>query len=322
MTLNRPGPSLHCMIETHSPAISPMFSSPRLFGRRIGLPITIAGIGVGVSVLLFYVMEQSLHGFHVHSDEAVWLIDALPYIELFIGLLLTLALIIYLRVTRAQSAEMTIMTLSLRRANNELNAKIVEEERMARALRDSEQRYRAIFENAGIGICQITATGEWLNANHTAAHILGYDNPQELLADQPDYNQRLFVNASQRQEWFAMLQDDNQREYPVELLIKGHRTIWVNMSGHVVRDNDGDLRYYECTMYDITERRQSEFALIQAKEQADFANRSKSEFLANMSHELRTPLNAIIGFAEIIKDQMFGPVGQSQYVEYARDIYD
>ena len=41
-----------------------------------------------------------------------------------------------------------------------------------------------------------------------------------------------------------------------------------------------------------------------------------------MSHELRTPLNAIIGFAEIIKDQLFGPVGQAQYVEYAKDIYE
>ena len=41
-----------------------------------------------------------------------------------------------------------------------------------------------------------------------------------------------------------------------------------------------------------------------------------------MSHELRTPLNAIIGFAEIIKDQLFGPVGTPQYIEYAKDIYD
>jgi len=60
----------------------------------------------------------------------------------------------------------------------------------------------------------------------------------------------------------------------------------------------------------------------QAKEAADSANRTKSEFLANMSHELRTPLNAIMGFSEIIKDEMFGPLQVPQYLEYVRDIYN
>jgi PAS domain S-box-containing protein len=61
--------------------------------------------------------------------------------------------------------------------------------------------------------------------------------------------------------------------------------------------------------------------LKRAKEAADAANRTKSEFLANMSHELRTPLNAVMGFAEVIKEQILGPVGVPQYAEYARDIY-
>ena len=61
--------------------------------------------------------------------------------------------------------------------------------------------------------------------------------------------------------------------------------------------------------------------LAEARDVADAANRTKSEFLANMSHELRTPLNAVMGFSEVIQNEMFGPVGVPQYVDYAADIY-
>jgi signal transduction histidine kinase len=58
-----------------------------------------------------------------------------------------------------------------------------------------------------------------------------------------------------------------------------------------------------------------------AKQRAEAANMSKSQFLANMSHELRTPLNAIIGFSDMMKGQLLGPIGSVRYIEYARDIH-
>lgn len=62
--------------------------------------------------------------------------------------------------------------------------------------------------------------------------------------------------------------------------------------------------------------------LAAAERDAAESLRAKSEFIAHMSHELRTPLNAVIGFSEVIGEGLFGPVGNSKYAEYARDIAD
>ncbi len=80
----------------------------------------------------------------------------------------------------------------------------------------------------------------------------------------------------------------------------------------------GSLATYD----DATGSYSAERQLRIAKEEAELASRAKSDFLANVSHELRTPLNAIIGFSEIIKDQLFGPMGNQRYCEYAIDIHD
>ncbi len=73
--------------------------------------------------------------------------------------------------------------------------------------------------------------------------------------------------------------------------------------------------------YSVTRGKEREQELEMARRQAVLANDTKTLFLANMSHELRTPLNAIIGFSEIMSGELFGPMGNNQYKEYADDIY-
>lgn len=91
------------------------------------------------------------------------------------------------------------------------------------------------------------------------------------------------------------------------------------LSGEVLRFPDQNLVLIVAS--DITERRRQLEELSRSREQAEAANRAKSAFLASVSHELRTPLNAIIGFAEIMRDQMFGPLGSPRYASYAADIH-
>ncbi len=73
---------------------------------------------------------------------------------------------------------------------------------------------------------------------------------------------------------------------------------------------------------DITSEKHAENLLVDARDSAILADRAKSEFLANMTHELRTPLNAVIGFAEVLRDELYGPLGHPQYQDFINDIYD
>ncbi len=72
---------------------------------------------------------------------------------------------------------------------------------------------------------------------------------------------------------------------------------------------------------DITQWKNAEGELINAKRAAESASMQKSDFLAKVSHEIRTPLNAIIGFSEVMMEERFGPIGTERYKEYLRDIH-
>ncbi|MBV9331450.1 MAG: PAS domain S-box protein, partial [Alphaproteobacteria bacterium] len=102
---------------------------------------------------------------------------------------------------------------------------------------------------------------------------------------------------------------------------KDGTAIHISLTISPIKDDEGRIVGASKIARDITEQKRAQEELSIAKESAEAANRAKSQFLANMSHELRTPLNAILGFAEVIKKEIFGPCGQERYVDYANDIH-
>lgn len=190
------------------------------------------------------------------------------------------------------------------------------------AVREAEQRFRGMFENSVSGIYQISPEGRFISANPAMAEILGYRTAGEMTESVKDIAS-IYVNPNDRKSFVdKLLFEGRVSGIETEVCRKDGQKIWVMENARVVRNERGSVEYFEGSIWDVTERKEAEGAMSNARLQAEISSRTRMEFLANMSHELRTPLNAVIGFSEIIKDEVMGPLGVPVYKEYAQDIYD
>ncbi|PCI01112.1 MAG: PAS domain-containing sensor histidine kinase [Alphaproteobacteria bacterium] len=198
----------------------------------------------------------------------------------------------------------------------------IEERRQAeKALDEVEKKYRTIVENAAGGIYQVSVDGRIMSANPALVEIWGYSSEGEIMGSDFNIRNISVSDADTKSYEKAMHSDGFIRNHETQIRRKNGEVIWVSENARAVSDVDGSILYYEGSVEDITQRKETEIALMEAKLNSDLASRAKSEFLANMSHELRTPLNAIIGFSEIIKSEALGEIEQKPYVDYAKDIY-
>ena len=187
----------------------------------------------------------------------------------------------------------------------------------------SQDTFRGMFEHAIWGIFQTTHDGRYIRANKALAAIYGYDSPAALLSGLTDIGSQLYVDPERRAEFIRLMRENGSlSDFESEIYRRDGSVIWISEGCREVRDAQGVFLCYEGTVEDISRRKRIEAELKAAREAAERANEAKSVFLANMSHELRTPLNAILGFSEFMTQELFGPLGDPRYVEFAADIFD
>jgi PAS domain S-box-containing protein len=171
---------------------------------------------------------------------------------------------------------------------------ITERKDAEESLREAEQKYRKIFENAAEGIFQTGLTGGFIRANPALARMLGYDSPEELIQERGDGKDQRYYDPERHDEFIRLLKEHSVvRDFEYEEYRKDGSRIFVSDNVRAVRDREGKLLYFEGTTQDISERKVAEIR------SAAFAT------LAEKLSGARAPLNAAQTIADTARE-LFG----------------
>jgi len=201
-------------------------------------------------------------------------------------------------------------------ANEKLRIEVSERKKAQEVIKDSENRYRDLFNGISDLIMIHDLKGFLLNVNPAVCKLSGYTFEELIGRPISDLIIPKFRSLFQ-DEYLQHIIKQKHLEGVVIFQAKDGTHHYIEFR-NTLTNQEGSEPYISGSGRDVTEQMRAEKALKEAKRIAETANLAKSEFLANMSHELRTPLNHIIGFTELVVDKNFGEINEVQQ-EYLGD---
>jgi two-component system, cell cycle sensor histidine kinase and response regulator CckA len=188
---------------------------------------------------------------------------------------------------------------------------ITERKHAEAALRQAEEKYRNIVENAVEGIFQSTPEGRVIEANPALARMLGYESSAELIAA-IDGTQRQFYPEPARQAEFTRLLETHGvvQRFETRVNRKDGRPIWISVNARIVRDDAGQVRFYEGIAEDVTERKRLEEQFRQAQKMEAFG-----QLAGGVAHDFNNILTVIQSNASLLQGSQLTPAERATAIE-------
>lgn len=162
-----------------------------------------------------------------------------------------------------------------------------------KALRESEERYRTLFERVPVGLYRTTPDGRILDANPALVEMLGYPSKEKLLEINAS---QVYADPQDRERINSLLEKTGVVSgYEICLNRYDGSSIWVKDTVRAVRDGQGEVQYYDGSLEDITERKRAERYMLRAERLAAMGRIS-----ASLAHEVKNPLQAIRSNLELL----------------------
>ena len=172
-------------------------------------------------------------------------------------------------------------------SKDELSMVVKSFNNIAIALRESEEKYRSIFENSVDGIFQTTVEGKYISVNLALAKIYGYRSVAQMLEEIVDIQSQLYVDSDRRQQFQSVIEDhDVVTGFESQIYKRDRSMIWISENVRAIRNNEGRIIYYEGTVEDISQRKIAEIALEKANQQIITLNARLQKENMRMSSEL------------------------------------
>jgi PAS domain S-box-containing protein len=133
-------------------------------------------------------------------------------------------------------------------------------------LKESEEKYRLLFDNAVEGVFQTTPDGRFLSANPSLARILGFNCAEELFDHFQDIGRQHYLKSEDRETFRRIMETDGgTSDFEVQLRRRDGSPIWASVKARAVRDETGEIQRFEGLLEDITDRKHAEKALKESE---------------------------------------------------------